>query len=68
MRTSPAVLQIIAFALFGALMVQTGFDFPPLPAAGTIPASIMAHGLTDTVGASWIDARLRAAEEHAIRA
>ncbi len=114
-----AVLQLIAFALFGALVVETGFNLPLLAlvafavfvlvvarpvsvllaligtplrqperlfiawfgpkgiasmlfalfvlnssapdrtlvfdaAAATILASIIAHGLTDTVGASWI--------------
>ena len=32
-------------------------------AAFVILASIIAHGLTDTVGASWIDRRMRAREE-----
>ncbi len=122
-----SVLQLIAFALFGALVVETGFDLPfaaiaafvvfalvvarpasvllamigtPLTgperlfiawfgpkgiasmlfalfvlnstapdstlvfdaAAATILASIVAHGLTDTVGASWIARKLRTAE------
>jgi NhaP-type Na+/H+ or K+/H+ antiporter len=121
-----SVLQLIAFALFGALVVETGFDLPfaaiaafvvfalvvarpasvllamigtPLTgperlfiawfgpkgiasmlfalfvlnstapdstlvfdaAAATILASIVAHGLTDTVGASWIARRLQEA-------
>ena len=123
-----AVLQVIAFALFGALVVETGFDFALLPlaafiafalfvarpasvlaalvgirlrrpeklfvawfgpkgiasmlfallvlhstapdrtiifdlAAFTILGSIVAHGLTDTVGASWIARRLERANE-----
>ena len=123
-----AVLQLIAFALFGALVVETGFDLPflaivafavfalvvarpvsvllamigtPLArperlfiawfgpkgiasmlfalfvlnssapdntlvfdaAAATILASIVAHGLTDTVGASWIARTLQEAEQ-----
>ena len=122
-----AVLQVIAFTLFGALVVETGFDLPVLAitafavfalvvarpasvllamlgtplarperwfiawfgpkgiasmlfalfvlnstapdrtlvfdaAAATILASIVAHGLTDTVGASWIARQLGTAE------
>jgi sodium/hydrogen antiporter len=118
-----SVLQVVAFALFGALIVETGFALAALPAitfivfalfvarpvsvlvsfvgirlsapekafvawfgpkgiasmlfalfvlnstapdrtlvfdvaALTILASILAHGLTDTVGASWIQRRL----------
>jgi len=118
-----AVLQVVAFALFGALIVETGFDVAPLPlatfiafalfiarpasvfaalvrirlrrpeklfiawfgpkgiasmlfallvlhstapdrtiifdlAAFTILGSILAHGLTDTVGAAWVARRL----------
>jgi NhaP-type Na+/H+ or K+/H+ antiporter len=118
-----SVHQLVAFALFGALVVETGFDLPFLPiaafavfalvvarpasvllamigtplrgpervfiawfgpkgiasmlfalfvlnstapdrtlvfdaAAATILASIVAHGLTDTVGARWIERRM----------
>ncbi len=118
-----SVLQIVAFALFGALVVETGFDVPALGiaafvlfalliarpasillsfvgiplgrteklfiawfgpkgiasmlfalfvlnssardrslafdlAAFTILASILAHGLTDTVGARWVERRM----------
>jgi NhaP-type Na+/H+ or K+/H+ antiporter len=124
------VLQLIAFAIFGALVVETGFDLPfaeiiafavfalvvarpasvllamlgtPLrrperlfvawfgpkgiasmlfalfvlnstapdrtivfdTAAATILASVVAHGLTDTVGARWIGERLEEAERDA---
>jgi sodium/hydrogen antiporter len=128
-----AVLQVIAFALFGALVVETGFDLSMLSvvgfvvfalfvarpasvllalrgvqisrperlfiawfgpkgiasmlfalfvlnssapdrsvvfdvAAATILASIAAHGLTDTVGARWIERRMTPAEQDDERA
>jgi NhaP-type Na+/H+ or K+/H+ antiporter len=40
---------------------ETIFDI----AAFTILCSIVAHGLTDTVGASWIERRMRASEQTA---
>lgn len=68
-----AILQVLTFFVFGALIVATGFhhDIPPhrlhrlrlacrevTPifdiAAIAIICSIVAHGLTDTVGAQWL--------------
>lgn len=55
----------VASMLFALYVLDSGVDNPNLIfgiAALTILASITAHGLTDTVGASWIERRMRALE------
>jgi NhaP-type Na+/H+ or K+/H+ antiporter len=52
--------------LFALLVLERAVEHRSLVfdvAAFTILASILAHGLTDTAGASWIERRMRAREE-----
>jgi sodium/hydrogen antiporter len=56
----------VASMLFALLVLERAVEHRSLVfdvAAFTILASILAHGLTDTVGARWIEARMRAREE-----
>ena len=56
----------VASMLFALYVLDSGVESPELifgVAAFTILASITAHGLTDTVGASWIERRMRALDD-----
>jgi NhaP-type Na+/H+ or K+/H+ antiporter len=63
-----AVFQAVTFFLFGALIVATGYEGAVLPLVAFVPFtllfarpilwSIVAHGLTDTIGARWIERRI----------
>jgi|SRR5215211_309164 len=56
----------VASMLFALLVLERAVEHRSLVfdvAAFTILASIIAHGLTDTVGARWIESRMRAREE-----
>jgi sodium/hydrogen antiporter len=56
----------VASMLFALLVLERAVEHRSLVfdvAAFTILASILAHGLTDTVGASWIERRMRARDE-----
>jgi sodium/hydrogen antiporter len=56
----------VASMLFALLVLERAVEHRSLVfdvAAFTILASILAHGLTDTVGARWIEARMRDREE-----
>jgi NhaP-type Na+/H+ or K+/H+ antiporter len=56
----------VASMLFALLVLERAVEHRSLVfdvAAFTILASILAHGLSDTAGASWIERRMRAREE-----